>query len=397
MANMDPKQLILRLATLLNEEGGSDIILNANANPAVRIQGKVRSVEKIFLSAQDTQDIAKSLMGEHQWRLFSQTNDVYFMLELPGLFFLRSVAYRHRGEIGLVLRLLPLKPPTFTQLNLPDIFKVIALEKQDLVLFSGAAGVGKSHSLAAIINYRNKILPEHIVTLEDPVEFIYSNQQAIVTQREVGVDCDDIESTLKSIARQSPDALMLSEIRDAAVMRQALLFSETGNAVFSAIHASTVKHTLERIVNFFPYGQRKQILFELSNNLRFIVNQRLLPSTAHKGRVVALEMMRVTEQIKRLISASQFDDIEDLMAESSLEDGLFSMNDYILHLYEQGDISYEVACKNLDSEHRAKIEKAPHTPPIEEQEKPSKSKENWELEDSTSQADKRDTWGSFRK
>lgn len=396
MTPQEANQLISKLAVLLNKEKGSDIIVNANAHPAVKIDGKVRYLKDIMITPEDAVALVKSVMSDHQWRTFEETNEMNFMLEYPGVAHFRTNAFKQRGDVGLVMRLIPIKIPSIDELRLPDILKDFAMLKRGMVLFSGATGVGKSTSLAAMIDYRNQQRSDHIITVEDPIEFIHTNKQSMITQREVGIDTESYASAMKSALRQAPDVILIGEIRDAEVMHQALAFAETGHLVFATVHATTAKLTLERIVNFFPHEQRDQLMLDLSSNLQGIVTQRLMMRAGGVGRIAALEIMTNTPHIELLIRESRFGDLTDAMSRSTLNEGVITIDNYIFDLYERGEVTFEEAMLYVDSPNNFRVRlRSDSTRDLPEE--LETASHNWGLERAADDEKKEKTWGSFSR
>lgn len=396
MTPQEANQLISKLAILLNKENGSDIIINANAHPSVKIDGKIRYLRDIMLTSADAVTVVRSLMSDHQWQTFEDTNEMNFMLEYPGVAHFRTNAFKQRGDVGLVMRLIPIGIPSLDELRLPDILKEFAMKKRGMVLFSGATGVGKSTSLAAMIDYRNQQRADHIITVEDPIEFIHTNKKSMITQREVGIDTDSYAAAMKSALRQAPDVILVGEIRDAEVMHQALTFSETGHLVFATVHATTAKLTLERIVNFFPHEQRDQLMLDLSGNLQGIVTQRLMMHASGNGRIAALEVMSNTPHIELLIRESRFGELTDAMSRSTLNEGVITIDNYIFDLYERGEVTFEEALHYVDSPNnfrvRLRSDSARELPPELQSET-----QDWGLEKAAYDEQKEKTWGSFSR
>ncbi len=394
MTPQEANQLISKLAVLLDMQKGSDIIINADAHPALKVDGKVRYVRDVLLSSDDTVTITKTLMSGHQWEKFDNGNELNFMLAYPGVAQFRTNAFKQRGEVGLVMRLIPNRIPTLEELKLPDILKDFALRKRGLVLFSGATGSGKSTSLASMIDYRNQNRPDHIITVEDPIEFVHKNKKSIITQREVGIDTDSYSAAMKSALRQAPDVVLVGEIRDADVMHQALAFAETGHLVFATVHATTTKLTLERIVNFFPHEQRDQLMLDLSSNLQAIVTQRLMLHSSGNGRVVALEVLSNTPHMQLLIRESRFGEITDAMARATLKEGVITIDNYVFELYEKGEVEYEEALQYVDSPNNFRVRLRTDS----ERELPDELKsdvQDWNLEKAAAEEEKQKTWGTF--
>lgn len=396
MTPQEANQLVSKLAVLLNKEKGSDIIINANAHPAIKIDGKVRYLKDIMLNSEDAVMIVKSLMSEHQWETFEDANEMNFMLEYPGVAHFRTNAFKQRGDVGLVMRLIPIKIPSIEELRLPDILKEFSMLKRGMVLFSGATGVGKSTSLAAMIDHRNQNRADHIITVEDPIEFIHTNKKSMITQREVGIDTVSYASAMKSALRQAPDVILVGEIRDADVMHQALAFSETGHLVFATVHATTARLTLERIVNFFPHEQRDQLMLDLSSNLQGIVTQRLMMHASGTGRIAALEVMKNTPHIELLIRESRFGDLGDAMARSTLKEGVITIDNYIFDLYERGEVTFDEALLYVDSPNNFRVRVRSDSKRSLPDELETASN-NWGLEKAAADEQKEKTWGSFTR
>lgn len=396
MTPNEASQLVSKLAVLLNKEKGSDIILNASAHPAIKIDGNVRYINDVTLTPEDTVTIAQALLSVNQWEKFEEENELNFMLEYPGMAHFRTNVFKQRGEVGMVLRLIPLEIPTLDELRLPDVLKDFSLRKRGLCLFSGATGVGKSTSLAAMLDYRNRQFSDHIITVEDPIEFVHTNRKSIITQREVGIDTDSYGIAMKSALRQAPDAILVGEIRDADVMQQALAFAETGHMVFATVHATTTKLTLERIVNMFPHERRDQLMLDLSSNLQAIVTQRLMMRAGGKGRVAALEVMSNTPHIQLLIRDSRFEDLGEAMERATLSEGVITIDNYIFELYENGEVTYDECLLYVDSPNNFRVRVRSDSQrelPVELQ---SSSEQEWGLERSADD-EHRERWGNFAK
>lgn len=394
MTPQEANALISKLAVLVNKQKGSDIIINANTHPALKIDGKVNYIKDILFSPEDTVTIARSLMSDYQWERFDRDNELNFMLEYPGVALFRTNAFKQRGEIGLVMRLIPTSVPTIEELRLPEILKDFAMRKRGLVLFSGATGAGKSTSLASMIDYRNQNRADHIITVEDPIEFVHKDKNSVITQREVGIDTESYSSAMKSALRQAPDAILVGEIRDADVMRQAISFAETGHLVFATVHATSTKLTLERIVNFFPHDARDQLMLDLSSNLQAIVTQRLMVRASGKGRVAALEILSNTPHIQFLIRESRFSEITQAMTRMTIKEGTITNDNYIFDLYESEVINYDEALLYVDSPNNFRVRLRSES----NRKLPAElcSDDNdWDLTTSAAAENKQKTWGSF--
>ncbi len=396
-AVLHPNQLLGKLAVILEQQKGSDIIINARSRPAMKIDGDVLYVGSQELTAEQTEEMAKCLLTDKQWKQFEESSEMNLMTEAPGIAHFRTNIFRQRGEVGLVLRLIPLNVPTLEELQLPELLKTLALKKRGLVLFSGATGVGKSTSLAAMLDYRNSNRSDHIITVEDPIEFIHRNKESILTQREVGIDTESYSAAMKSALRQAPDVILVGEIRDREVMEQALAFAETGHMVFATVHATTTRLTLERIVNMFPHERRDQLMLDLSHNLVAIVTQRLMQHASGKGRVAALEIMSNTPHIELLIRESRFADLLDAMSRSTLNEGVITIDNYIFDLYEQGKVTYEEALLYVDSPNNFRIRLRSDSKKELPDELKSGTNEDWTLDKAASEENKSTIYGNFSR
>ncbi len=391
------EDLLGSLAIVLEQQNGSDIIINARSRPALKINGEVMYVGSEELTADQTEEIARGLLTDKQWKQFEACNEMNLMTEAPGIAHFRTNIFRQRGEVGLVLRLIPLNIPTLEDLQLPDLLKDLAMKKRGLVLFSGATGVGKSTSLAAMIDYRNSNRSDHIITVEDPIEFIHRNKESIITQREVGIDTESYAAAMKSALRQAPDVVLVGEIRDRNVMEQALAFAETGHMVFATVHATTTKLTLERIVNMFPHDRRDQLMLDLSHNLVAIVTQRLMMHANGKARVAALEIMSNTPHIESLIRDSRFEDLHEAMSRSTLREGVITIDNYIFSLYEQGKVSYKEALLYVDSPNNFRIRiRSDSRRELPDELKPT-NESQFQLEKPVFEETKRSVYGNFSR
>lgn len=348
---MNQQDIIYQLAKLLHGQNGSDIIINANALVAIKVNGKIKYLEDTMMDEEQTEALARSVLTEQQWNHFIEQPELNFMLTFPDVACFRTNVFRQRGCVGMAMRLIPLNIPSINNLNLPKILKDFALCRRGLILFSGATGVGKSTSLAAMLEHRNELHAEHIVTVEDPIEFVYTNKRSLVTQREVGNDTESYAAAMKSALRQAPDTILIGEIRDREVMEQALAFAETGHMVFATVHATNASLTLDRIVNMFPHERREQLLQDLSSSLRAIITQRLISRADGDGRIPALEIMTNTPHIQLLIRESRLNELTKAMSRSTLKEGVITIDNYIFELYEQGKVDYETALQYVDSPH----------------------------------------------
>jgi twitching motility protein PilU len=330
------------------QKDGSDMFITAGAVPSMKVDGSMKPLSNQALSPQHTQVLVSSIMNDKQRAEFEETQECNFAISLPGVSRFRVNAFTQRGSVGVVLRVIRSEIPEFDDLNLPPILKDISMTKRGLVIFVGATGSGKSTSLAAMVGYRNQNSHGHIITIEDPIEFIHNHRNCIVTQREVGVDTDNYEIALKNTLRQAPDVILIGEIRDRDTMEHAIAFAETGHLCLSTLHANSTNQALDRIINFFPEDRRQQLLMDLSLNLKSLISQRLIPTVSGNGRVAAIEIMINTPLMADLIFKGNVHDIKELIAKSN-ELGMQTFDQALFNLYENGQIKYEDALRNADS------------------------------------------------
>jgi twitching motility protein PilU len=336
------------LLRLLVQKDGSDLFITAGAVPSMKVDGEMKQISNQALSPQHTQVLVSAVMNDKQRAEFEETQECNFAISLPGVSRFRVNAFTQRGSVGVVLRVIRSEIPLLEDLNLPPILKDIAMTKRGLVIFVGATGSGKSTSLAAMVGYRNKNSHGHIITIEDPIEFVHNHINCIVTQREVGVDTDSYEVALKNTLRQAPDVILIGEIRDRETMEHAIAFAETGHLCLSTLHANSTNQALDRIINFFPEERRQQLLMDLSLNLKSLISQRLIPTVSGNGRIAAIEIMLNSPLMSDLIFKGNVHDIKELIAKSN-ELGMQTFDQALFDLYEAGKIKYEDALRNADS------------------------------------------------
>jgi len=330
------------------KKNGSDLFITAGAVPSIKLDGEMTPLSNQSLSPQHTQVLVSAIMNDKQRAEFEETQECNFAISLPGVSRFRVNAFTQRGSVGVVLRVIRSEIPLFEDLNLPSILKDISMTKRGLVIFVGATGSGKSTSLAAMVGYRNQNSHGHIITIEDPIEFIHNHRNCIVTQREVGVDTEDYGIALKNTLRQAPDVILIGEIRDRETMEHAIAFAETGHLCLSTLHANSTNQALDRIINFFPEDRRQQLLMDLSLNLKSLVSQRLIPTVSGNGRMAAIEIMINSPLMSDLIFKGQVHEIKELIAKSN-ELGMQTFDQALFDLYESGQIKYEDALRNADS------------------------------------------------
>jgi twitching motility protein PilU len=336
------------LLRMMVQKDGSDLFITAGAVPSMKVDGKMTPLSNQSLSPQHTQILVHSIMNDRQMAEFDASQECNFAISLPGVSRFRVNAFTQRGSAGVVLRVIRSDIPEFADLDLPPILKDVAMTSRGLVIFVGATGSGKSTSLAAMVGYRNENSKGHIITIEDPIEFIHNHRNCIVTQREIGVDTESYEIALKNTLRQAPDVILIGEIRDRETMDYAIAFAETGHLCLSTLHANSTNQALDRVINFFPEERRAQLLMDLSLNLKSIVSQRLIPRSDGEGRVPAVEVMLNTPLMSDLIFKGQVHEIKELMAKSN-ELGMHTFDQALFDLYESGRITYEDALRNADS------------------------------------------------
>ncbi len=348
---MDREKAIKYMHDLLRmmvQKDGSDLFITAGAVPSMKVDGDMKPISNQALSPQHTQVLVSAIMNDKQRAEFEETQECNFAISLPGVSRFRVNAFTQRGSVGVVLRVIRSEIPKFEDLNLPPILKDISLTKRGLVIFVGATGSGKSTSLAAMVGYRNQNSHGHIITIEDPIEFIHNHKNCIVTQREVGVDTDSYEIALKNTLRQAPDVILIGEIRDRETMEHAIAFAETGHLCLSTLHANSTNQALDRIINFFPEDRRQQLLMDLSLNLKSLVSQRLIPTISGNGRMAAIEIMINSPLMADLIFKGNIHEIKILISKSN-ELGMQTFDQALFDLYESGQIKYEDALRNADS------------------------------------------------
>lgn len=339
----------------MNKYKGSDLFITTNFPPAMKVDGKIMRLTDEPLSAEKCMEIAFSIMSSKQIEEFSTTNECNFAISLPDTSRFRVNAMVQRGATALVFRSITSNIPKFETLNLPPILKDIALRKRGLVIFVGGTGSGKSTSLASLIDYRNENSFDHIITIEDPIEFIHQHKNCIITQREIGVDTENWPIALKNTLRQAPDVILIGEIRDRETMDYAIAFAETGHLCMATLHANSTNQALDRIINFFPEERRTQLLTDLSLNLQAFISQRLIPREGGRGRVAAVEVLLNSPIIADLIRKGEVHNIKEMMKKSTGM-GMITFDQALYDLYENGDISYQDAIKNADSAHDLRLD-----------------------------------------
>ena len=336
------------LLRLMVQKKGSDLFITAGFPPAIKVDGKITPQSNQSLTPQHTAELARAIMNDKQAAEFEATKECNFAISPAGIGRFRVNAFVQQSRIGVVLRTIPATIPTFESLDLPPVLKDISMTKRGLVILVGGTGTGKSTTLAAMVDYRNSNSYGHIITVEDPIEFVHEHKKCIVTQREVGIDTESWEAALKNTLRQAPDVILMGEIRDRETMDHAIAFAETGHLCMATLHANSANQALDRIINFFPEERRQQLLMDLSLNLRAMISQRLLPLKDGKGRVAAIEIMLNSPLISDLIFKGEVHEIKEIMKKSR-ELGMQTFDQALFDLYEAGKVSYEDALRNADS------------------------------------------------
>jgi len=354
---MDRDQAIKLMQDLLRRMvglKGSDLFITAAFPPAIKVDGEIRPQTERPLTPEQSAILTRAIMNDKQTRDFDSTKECQFAIAPPGIGRFRASAFIQQGFTGCVIRTINAKIPTIEDLELPPILKDVALTKRGLVIIVGGTGSGKSTTLAAMLDYRNEKTRGHIVTIEDPVEYVHQHKGCVITHREVGVDTDSWHAALKNTLRQAPDVILIGEIRDRETMEYGIQFAETGHLVLATLHANSANQALDRIINFFPEEKREQLLMDLSLNIRALVSQRLVPREGGAGRIAAMEIMLHSPLIADLIFKGDVAAIKDVMARST-RIGMKTFDQSLYELYESHQISYEEALRNADSKNELRL------------------------------------------
>ncbi|MFN8388911.1 MAG: PilT/PilU family type 4a pilus ATPase [Bdellovibrionota bacterium] len=344
---------IRKLLTVMNEHNASDLYITVDSPPSYRVNGTVRPAGNRCLEPEQTELLAMSVMSEKQQREFQANNEQNLALYYPSLGRFRVNIFRQRGCVGMVIRQIRTNILTVDDLDLPPILKEVSMTKRGLVLLVGATGSGKSTTLAAMIDYRNTNQAGHIITIEDPIEFIHSHKKSLITQREIGMDTENYHIALKNALRQAPDVVLIGEIRDLETMEAAITFAETGHLCLATLHSNNANQAMERIMNFFPAERHKQIYLQLSLNLRSIISQRLV-KTINGDRLAAVEVLLGSPRVKDLIHKGEIAEIKEAMEKSSTI-GMQTFDHHLFELYREGKISLDEALKNADSANNLRL------------------------------------------
>ena len=341
-------ELVHNLLRGMISQKASDLFVTASFPPAFKIDGKMTPVSNQALTPQHTQELARSIMNDRQAAEFESTHECNFAISPPGIGRFRVNVFMQQQRVGMVLRTITTKIPNFEEMGLPPILKDVVMTKRGLVILVGGTGSGKSTTMAAMLGHRNQNSYGHIITIEDPVEYVHEHAKSIITHREVGVDTDNWHNALKNTLRQAPDVILIGEIRDRETMEYAVAFAETGHLCMATLHANSANQALDRIINFFPEERREQLLMDLSLNIKALVSQRLIPKRDGKGRSAAIEILLNSPLIADLIFKGNVHEIKTVMGKSR-ELGMQTFDQALFDLHESGMISYEEALKNADS------------------------------------------------
>ncbi len=342
------------LANVVKNEA-SDLFITVGSAPLIKVGGVIVPVKGDDLTARESRELCYSIMNESQRRDFEADKECNFAIHPKKLGRFRVNVFMQQGSVGMVLRYIKSDIPNFQQLRLPEVLKKVALHKLGMVIFVGGTGSGKSTSMAALMDYRNSNMSGHIITIEDPVEFVHSHKKSVVTQREVGIDTDSFENALVNTLRQAPDVIQIGEIRTPETMEKAIAFSETGHLCIATLHANNAVGAIDRIINFFSEERKEQLLNDLASNLYAVISQRLLPTKDGKGRVAALEILICSPLISDMIREDRIDEIYEVIDRSGEEWGMQTFDQALFEIFEEGLVTYEDAMKNANSQNNLRL------------------------------------------
>ena len=351
----EARKFMHHMLTKVVEYGGSDLFITADFPPSIKQQGLMKPFGQQKLTADKTRLFAYALMNERQIQEFESVMECNFSISIPGVSRFRVNVFQQQHNVGMVIRVITTDIPSFEQLGLPASLQQVIMQKRGLVLVVGATGVGKSTTLAAMIDYRNTHTEGHIITIEDPVEYVYQHKKSMITQREIGVDCVSWHNALINTMRQAPDVIVIGEIRDTDSMEHAIAFAESGHLCLTTLHSNNADQALDRIINFFPEERRNQLLLDLSANIKAVISQRLIRTEDGKGRRAAVEILQNTPLVSDLIRKGEFHELKTIMARSR-ELGMQTFDQALFDLYNQGIISYEEALRNADSSNELRLQ-----------------------------------------
>ncbi len=339
---------------LMVHKKASDLFITAGVAPSLKVQGRIVPVTQSPLSVQQSRDMVLNVMTPGQREEFEKTHECQFAISAQGVGRFRVSCFYQRNCVGMVLRRIESKIPTIEELNLPPVVQQLAMTKRGIIIFVGGTGTGKSTSLAAMIGYRNQNSSGHIITIEDPIEYVHKHEGCIITQREIGIDTDNWENALKNSLRQAPDVIMIGEVRTRETMEHAINFSETGHLCLCTLHANNANQAMDRILHFFPEDHRSQLLMDLSLNLKGVVAQMLIPTPDGKARRVAVEILLGTPLVQDYIRQGEIHKLKEVMKESTLL-GMKTFDQSLVELYQAGEISYEDALRHADSSNEVRL------------------------------------------
>jgi twitching motility protein PilU len=350
MSNVDFSSFL----KLMVHKKGSDLFITAGIPPSMKVNGRIQPITQTPLTPQQSRDMVLNVMTPTQREEFEKTHECNFAISMQGVGRFRVSCFYQRNQVGMVLRRIETRIPTIEELSLPPIVKTLAMTKRGLIMFVGATGTGKSTSLAAMIGYRNQNSTGHIITIEDPIEFVHKHEGCVVTQREVGIDTDSWEMALKNTLRQAPDVILIGEVRTRETMEHAIAFAETGHLVLCTLHANNANQALDRVIHFFPEDRRPQLLMDMSLNLKGIVAQQLIPTPDGKARRVAMEVLIGTPLVQDYIRDGEIHKLKEVMKEST-NLGMRTFDQSLFELYQAGEISYEDALRHADSANEVRL------------------------------------------
>lgn len=338
----------------LHEENGSDLFITADAPPSLKVHGVINPIQDDKLSTAESEELVYDLMNEQQRKEFIETHECNFAYALGDDVRFRVSAFYQQNRIGMVCRRIETRIPKFDELGLPEVLADLSLAKRGIVLFVGATGTGKSTSLAAMVGYRNRRITGHIVTVEDPIEYVHQHGRSLITQREVGVDTESFEVALRNTLRQAPDVIMIGEIRTREAMEHAVTFAETGHLVLCTLHANNANQAMDRILHFFPEDARDQVLLDLSLNMRAVIAQQLIPSVDRQRRWAAVEVLLATPLVQERIRKGEIAELKTVMKDSN-HHGMITFDQCLFNMYKEGRISYEEALRHADSANEVRL------------------------------------------
>jgi twitching motility protein PilU len=332
----------------LHDKNGSDLFVTVGAPPCIKVHGKIKPVTRDVLGHEAVIDIINGIMTTDQREEFHSTRECQFAISLEGIARFRVSAFYQRNSVGMVCRRIETEIPTFEDLDLPPSLEEMSMAKRGIIILVGATGTGKSTTLAAMVGHRNSHSSGHIISIEDPIEFVHKHRKSLVTQREVGIDTDSFDVALKNTLRQAPDVILIGEIRTRESMEHAITFAETGHLCLTTLHANNANQAMDRILHFFPEDRHSQVLLDLSFNLRSVIAQQLIPSVDGNRRHVALEILINTPLVQEKIRKGKIEEIKSIMKDST-HHGMVTFDQSLLRLYQDGAISYEEALRHADS------------------------------------------------